>query len=441
MAVRPLDSGKVIHESAVQIEKIQLRAHEDKSYGAGSAVAGKSENLRWPRRVGAQGRARMSAVAAVPASAARVTIAQVGPVLQVRLTGEWSTSHPRPSWRAQLAGVPIQEPTPNRVVVALAEDLGEWDSSLLLYVLAIRRWCAEHGAECELGALPAAMRQLLEQFSLVTAQTRIAERDETFVADVGRVAQGSWTQGREITTFVGELVLSALALLRAPTRFRWRDCLAEMQQCGARALPIVSLISLLTGLILAYQSAVLMRQFGADIYVADAVGLAMVREMGALMAAVILAGRTGAAFAATLGNMRANEEIDALATLGLRPVDFLVMPRLLALGLMMPLLTIYASALGIIGGMLVALGLLDIPPSAYWVQTQSALDLSDLSTGVIKGATFGVLVGLAGCHRGLVAERSAAGVGQAATAAVVTSLLLIVIADAIYAVLFNLLGL
>jgi phospholipid/cholesterol/gamma-HCH transport system permease protein len=213
-----------------------------------------------------------------------------------------------------------------------------------------------------------------------------------------------------------------------------------MQQCGAMALPIVSLISLLTGLIMAYQSAVLMRQFGADIYVADAVGLVMVREMGAMMTAIILAGRTGAAFAATLGNMRAGEEIDALQTLGIRPVDFLVLPRLVALGLMMPLLALYANSLGILGGMLVSRGVLDIPPSAYWVETLTAIDLSDISTGLIKASAFGLLVGLAGCHSGLRAERSAAGVGRATTSAVVMGLLLIIVADALFAVTFNILG-
>jgi phospholipid/cholesterol/gamma-HCH transport system permease protein len=214
-----------------------------------------------------------------------------------------------------------------------------------------------------------------------------------------------------------------------------------MQQCGAMALPIVSLISLLVGLIMAYQSAILMRQFGADIYVADAVGLVMVREMGSMMTAIILAGRTGAAFAATLGNMKAGEEIDALTTLGIRPVDFLVLPRLVALAVMMPLLALYANALGIFGGLLVALGLLDIPPAAYWVQTQSAIDLSDVCTGLIKASAFGLLVGLAGCHCGLRADRSAEGVGRAATSAVVMGLLFIIVFDALFAVVFNVFGL
>jgi phospholipid/cholesterol/gamma-HCH transport system permease protein len=214
-----------------------------------------------------------------------------------------------------------------------------------------------------------------------------------------------------------------------------------MQQCGAMALPIVSLISFLVGVTLAYTGALVLRQYGGDIYVADLIGMAMVREMGAMMTAVVLAGRTGAAFAATLGNMKANEEIDALETLGIPAVNFLVLPRLLALGIMMPLLALYANALGILGGMAVSKTVLAIPPTAYWVEMLTIVGLGDVSVGVIKAIAFGLIVGLSGCLRGLQAERSAAGVGRAATSAVVTAILLIIVADAVFAVLFNVVGL
>jgi phospholipid/cholesterol/gamma-HCH transport system permease protein len=206
------------------------------------------------------------------------------------------------------------------------------------------------------------------------------------------------------------------------------------------SLPIVSLISFLVGLTLAYQAAVELRQFGADIFIADIVGLSVVREMGPMMAAVILAGRTGASFAATIGNMRANEEIDALEVLGISAIDFLVIPRLLALGIMMPLLTLYANCIGILGGMVVAGGVLQISPAAYWIETQSSIDLTDLGTGLLKATTFGLLIGLSGCMRGLQSERSAEGVGKATTSAVVTAILLVIVADALYAVLFHALG-
>jgi phospholipid/cholesterol/gamma-HCH transport system permease protein len=356
--------------------------------------------------------------------------------LLVELQGAWRITETRPSWPALLEASG-QEPVRVKLVWGA---LADWDSALLLFVFEVRQWCRAKEVHCDLTDLPDALQKLLQQLQVVN-ETRLAvDRSHNFLTMVGLAAQDVWGKTKEIATFVGECVISATVLVKKPHKFRWRDCLDEMQQCGAMALPIVSLISLLVGLIMAYQSAVLMRQFGADIYVADAVGLVMVREMGAMMTAIILAGRTGAAFAATLGNMKAGEEIDALQTLGIRPVDFLVMPRLLALGVMMPLLALYANGLGILGGMAVSLGLLDIPPSAYWVQTQTAIDLSDILTGLIKASAFGLLVGLAGCHSGLRAERSAAGVGRAATSAVVTGLLLIIVSDAVFAVMFNILG-
>lgn len=355
--------------------------------------------------------------------------------LVVELRGTWRITEPRPAWAA------LRGDLAARRVKLKWGKLESWDSALLLFVFEVRQWCRVQGAYCDLSDLPVALQKLLGQL-LVVNETKVNfERANDFLSTVGFAAQDVWAKTREIATFVGECVLSATALAKTPKKFRWRDCLDQMQQCGAMALPIVSLISLLVGLIMAYQSAILMRQFGADIYVADAVGLVMVREMGSMMTAIILAGRTGAAFAATLGNMKAGEEIDALTTFGIRPVDFLVLPRLVALAVMMPLLALYANALGIFGGMLVALGLLDIPPTAYWVQTQSAIDLSDVCTGLIKASAFGLLVGLAGCHRGLRADRSAQGVGQAATSAVVMGLLLIIIFDAVFAVVFNIFGL
>ena len=359
-----------------------------------------------------------------------------GGAVAVTLGGVWKVTAAQPDWFPD--GLAVK---PSALRIALAADLGEWDSSLLLFIHEVRNWAKAEGVACELGALPEGMRTMLAQFTQACDQVKPEDHTRNFVTVVGVAAEDVWAKIREIARFVGECVLSMVFLAKNPHKFRFRDCLDEMQQCGAMSLPIVSLISLLVGLIMAYQSAILMRQFGADIYVADAVGLVMVRELGAMMTAMILAGRTGAAFAATLGNMRANDEIDALETLGIRPVDFLVMPRLIALGLMMPLLALYANCLGILGGMLVSLGLLDIPPQAYWVETMTAIDLSDISTGVIKASVFGVLVGLAGCHRGLLADRSAAGVGQAATSAVVMGLLLIIIADAFFAVAFNVLGL
>jgi phospholipid/cholesterol/gamma-HCH transport system permease protein len=357
-----------------------------------------------------------------------------GDVLEITLSGVWRITDSRPSW-TQLLGK--SQPA---VVRLRADDLQRWDSSLLLFVFEVHQWCRTSGARCELDQLPEKIRALLTQLSASHESSVPLDRSQNFFAAVGTATMDLSKKTKEISEFVGECVIGAVRVVKSPHKFRWRDCIFEMQQCGAMALPIVSLISFLVGVTLAYTGALVLRQYGGDIYVADLIGMAVVREMGAIMTAVVLAGRTGAAFAATLGNMKANEEIDALETLGISSVDFLVLPRLVALGVMMPLLTLYADALGILGGMAVGAGVLDIPPTAFWVEMGTIVGLSDVSVGVIKAVSFGLIVGLSGCLRGLQAERSAAGVGRAATSAVVTSILLIVVFDAVFAVLFNVVG-
>ena len=241
-------------------------------------------------------------------------------------------------------------------------------------------------------------------------------------------------------TFVGESVQAFGALLRGKARFRGTDLALVLQDVGPAALPIVTLISFLVGLILAFVGAVQLEQFGAQIYVANLVGLAMAREMGAMMAGIIMAGRTGAAFAAQLGTMQVNEEIDAFKTLGIQPMEFLVLPRMLALMLMMPLLTIYANIVGILGGAVVGVTMLDLGATQYFNQTQAALGTEDFAVGLFKGSVFGVLIAIAGCMRGMQSGRSSAAVGVAATSAVVTGIVFIIVTDGIFAVVFNALG-
>jgi phospholipid/cholesterol/gamma-HCH transport system permease protein len=371
---------------------------------------------------------------AVPMQA-RAETASSGEVLVVRLGGAWRITDRLPAWRKVLDG---QRPHAVRLEIA---ELEQWDSSLVRFVGEVEAWCASVSARCDSSALPEPVRKLVAQMAQAQQERRPAAGVPNLLAVVGLAAGGLWRQARELVDFIGECTLSAIGVLRRPGRFRWRDCLYEMQQCGAMAVPIVSLSSFLVGLTLAYTGAIILRQFGGDIWVADIVGLSTFREMGAVMTGVVLAGRTGAAFAAQLGNMKAGEEIDALETLGIPPVEFLVLPRLLALTLMTPLLAMYANCLGVIGGMVVSAGLLEIPPSAYWIETRTVIDLSDVSVSLIKSVSFGTLIAVAGCLRGLQADRSAAGVGRAATSAVVTGILLIILADALFAVLFNVLGL
>ena len=372
-------------------------------------------------------------MSAVPTHA-RAEATLEGETLVVNLGGTWRITEPLPVWARVLGG---RRP---RAVRLRMEGIEHWDSSLVRFVYEVRGWCRTAGAPCDTAALADTVRKLVEQLSSAQEQRPAPGRAPNPLTDLGLAATALWRQTSDFAGFVGECTLSALGLLRRPGRFRWRDCFSEMQQCGAMAVPIVSLSSFLVGLTLAYTGAIILRQFGGDIWVADIVGLSTFREMGAVMTGVVIAGRTGAAFAAEIGNMKTGEEIDALETLGIAPVDFLVMPRLVALTLMTPLLTLYANALGILGGMVVASGVLEIPPSAYWVETQTTIDLSDVSVSLVKSAVFGMLVAVSGCLRGLQADRSAAGVGRAATSAVVTSILLMIVADAIFAVLFNVLG-
>ena len=241
-------------------------------------------------------------------------------------------------------------------------------------------------------------------------------------------------------TFFGQVLLSAAAGAAGRWRFRAKDLGRVTADCSARAVPIVTVVNVLVGAILAFVGAVQLVKFGAGIYVADLVGIAVAREMAAIITAVVMAGRTGAAFAAELATMQANEEVDALEVLGLSPVDFLVLPRVLALLLMMPLLYVYGCITGLIGGMVVAAGMLDISPTAYISRSFVALSWEHLAIGVSKSFVFGALIGLIGCYCGLYAQRNAAGVGVATTSAVVTSIVAIIVLDAVFAVCANALG-
>jgi phospholipid/cholesterol/gamma-HCH transport system permease protein len=366
---------------------------------------------------------------------------------RVRLSGDWQITGSLPSW-PQLAGqmpgcdggggVPSAAPAP-----ALAFDMtgvGAWDTSLVLFVNTARQWCGRQGVRFSTAGLSPKVLALLGDVAKAEVKTTVADHYRDIPTETGMATLRIIDLSSQICRFIVECARSAFWLAAHPGKLRWRDCVFEMQQCGVMGLPIVGLISFLTGVILAYVASTILRQYGADIFVADFVSLVMVREMGAMMTGVVLAGRTGAAFAAQIANMKAGEEIDALMTLGVRPVDFLVIPRILALGVMMPLLALYSNALGILGGMVIAMVVLDIPASAYWVEMLTVIDLSDIGTGLIKAVTFGMIVGMAGCLRGLQARRNAAGVGRAATSAVVTAILFIIISDAIFAVLFNFLG-
>ena len=257
---------------------------------------------------------------------------------------------------------------------------------------------------------------------------------------VGQQARRSAAQAARTLEFVGEVMQALGRLLRGRSALRWADLAWQLDQTGPRSVPIVALVVGLVGVILAYMGAAQLQLFGAQSYIADLVSVGVVREIAALMTGVILAGRVGAAFAAQLGSMQANEEIDALRTLGIDPVDHLVLPRLLAMLLVAPLLTAMAALVGLCAGWAVAVAVFDIPPMEYLTRSQQAVTATHLAIGLFKGTVYAMLVALAGCRQGLAAGRSAQAVGQATTAAVVQAIVWIVAAASALTIMFQRLG-
>jgi phospholipid/cholesterol/gamma-HCH transport system permease protein len=322
-----------------------------------------------------------------------------------------------------------------------ASRITEWDSGLVTFVLNVLSEAAKAGIDTVRAGLPEGVQRLVALAQAVPErQTGRNDSRPPWLARIGAGAIGTATALTVGLTFVGESLLAFGAFFRGRARFRTSDLFLVIQDCGPRALGIVTLISFLIGLILAFVGAVQLQQFGASIFVANLVAIAMTREIGCIMTAIVMSGRTGAAFAAQLGTMNTNQEIDALSTLGISPMEFLVLPRMLALIGMMPLLTVYSDLVGILGGAVVGIGMLGLGPVQYFEQTRDAVHVSDFLIGIAKSAVFGVVVALAGCLRGMQSGRSAAAVGLAATSAVVTSIVLLIVLDGMFAVILNVLG-
>jgi phospholipid/cholesterol/gamma-HCH transport system permease protein len=352
------------------------------------------------------------------------------------------------SWKIRMGIPPINnlqneiESNPNiKQIVIDTQEITDWDSGLLTFLIKANDYCSQKNNTINTAGLPEGVKRLLEIATAVPEKETHTEKvPDPLLSRVGAQTIEVVHASREILDFIGEASLALLRFLVGKARFRRSDLGLIIQDCGAQALPIVSLISFLVGLILAFMGAVQLKLFGAQIYVADMVGIAMVREMGAMMTGIIMAGRTGASFAAQLGTMQVNEEIDALTTLGISPMEFLVLPRMLALILMMPLLTLYSNLMGILGGFLVGVGMLDLTPMQYFQETRVAVDLTNISLGVFKSVVYGIMIALAGCLRGMQCGRSASAVGAAATSAVVSAIVLIVVSCGLFAILTNALG-
>jgi phospholipid/cholesterol/gamma-HCH transport system permease protein len=360
--------------------------------------------------------------------------------LQINLAGAWHMTAGLPPV-ANVEQALATTPAPHQVSFD-TRQLGGWDSALLIFLTKVAELCAQHGIRADRSGLPSGVQRLLDLADAVPERkgARSESTRPSVLARIGGGALALLAEADAFLAFLGQTVVAFGALLRGRARFRAADLLLYIQEAGADALPIVTLISFLVGIIMAFVGAVQLQKFGAAIYVADLVGIAVVREMGAMMTGIVMAGRTGAAFAAQLGTMKVTQEVDALATMGISPLEFLVLPRAIALCVMMPLLCLYANLIGILGGAVIGTGMLGLSLPVYFTELFHAVSIGDLVGGVFKASVYGVLIAIAGCLRGMQCGSSASAVGDAATSAVVTGIVLIITACGTFAFTFYVLG-
>lgn len=370
---------------------------------------------------------------------ARIAIRREAAEWQLVLTGDWLLRGQRPDFEPIETALVAE---PRAAVMSFdVNGLGEWDSALLIYVRGCLERAQACGVRCVLDGLPDGVHNLVRLSLAVPRAAPVADVEPPdALSQVGHGVIGLLRGLERYCVFVGQLLLALVAWLRGRSPLRRKDFFVLLQSTGALALPIVCLLSFLTGLIIAFIGVIQLQKFAADIYVADLVGVAMTRELGAVMVGVIMAGRTGAAFAAQIGSMQVNEEVDALSCFGISPMQVLVLPRVLALVLMMPLLCVCADLVSILGGMVVAVSISDVSVLQYFNQVENAVGLNDFFGGIFKSAVFGLIIALAGCYRGLNCGQDATSVGLAATSAVVTAITWMVVADALFAVSFHVLG-
>lgn len=359
--------------------------------------------------------------------------------LLIKLSGDWRISAGLLSVSevdSQLKG----HPDTAQINFTISQEL-RWDSGFISFLLQLIRVCDQKKIQVAREGLPQEAQKLLAMALKVHEKNVPSSKvRETFLEELGEDVFKISESLRSGLDFLGDIAVSLGRLVTGKSYFRPDDFMLLVQRCGVDTLLLVSLISLLVGMILAFVGSIQLKMFGAQIFISDIVGIAMVRVLSAVMTGIIVSGRIGASFAAELGMMQANEEIDALKTLGVSPVEFLVIPRVLALVLMMPILTIYADLIGVLGGFVISVWMLHLNPVEYLNHTQQAVKLSYIWIGLIHCVVFGVIIAVAGCLRGMKCERSASGVGRATTSAVVTGITGIVIATAIITFICQILG-
>jgi phospholipid/cholesterol/gamma-HCH transport system permease protein len=353
---------------------------------------------------------------------------------QLHFSGHWLLDQACPS--IGLLQASLLKLGPSKLQLTLNEDF-QWDSLFMSRLYQCQQFCQAQGIKLDVSQLPASALQLLK-VSTAVAPVESREVEGANIFNVARLKL-AMNEFIDFTRFIGDVTIALGRLIKGQANTRWEDFFYFVQQGGPNAIGIISLVSLLVGMILAYLGLIQLRLFGAEVYVANLVTIGMVREMGALMTAVVMAGRTGAAYAAQLGTMQVNEEIDAITTLGISPIEFLVLPRMLALVCVMPLLCLFSDVIGLIGGAIVATGM-DITFNQYLSQSQDAISGNDIFAGLFKSLVFAVLIALAGCKAGIQSGRNSAAVGKATTTAVVTAIVYLIIADAGLNIIYDKVG-
>lgn len=369
----------------------------------------------------------------------QVSVRREKDLLSVEVGGSWRMGARRPEDAAAALREAADPRT--RALRLSARDLGEWDTSLLAFFVQLIKTAEAKGVEADVSALPDGLRRLIGLAFAVRPKEgsgRSREQEGVF-ARIGDGVLKIFPDTLDFLSFLGETVSAVCSLIVGRSRMRSQDFIAAMHECGVQALPIISVTTLLFGLILAFVGAVQLTQFGAQIYVAGLVGIGMLRVMSAVMVGIVMSGRVGASYAAMIGTMQVNEEVDALSTLGISPVDFLVLPRTLALTFMVPLLTVYADVMGVLGGYFVGVFMLGLNPLEYVNATANMVSFKHGLIGIAYGTVFGVIVAVVGCYQGMRCGRSAQAVGLATTKAVVQSLVGIIVATAVITVICNVL--
>jgi phospholipid/cholesterol/gamma-HCH transport system permease protein len=360
--------------------------------------------------------------------------------LLLTFAGPWHLKQDVPS--ATIVCSELQSAPKVQRVTFDTSRLTSWDSGLIAFLVKTSEFCRASGIEQDREGLAKGVRRLLELAEAVPEKkdAHSAATKAGIFERLGDTTIGYGLSIGEFLAFLGDLTVAFEHFVTGKARYRRVDLLEVIRDCGPNAVGIVALIAFLVGVILAFMGAVQLSQFGASIYVADLVGIGMTRDMGAIMAAIIMSGRTGAAFAAKLGTMKVTQEIDALTTMGIAPMEFLVLPRVLALVLMMPLLGVFADFFGIAGGMFVGIGMLGLSARSYVQETFATLTLTNFFGGLFKVTVYGLLIATAGCLRGFQCGNSSSAVGDATTQAVVMSIIMVVVACGLFAVVFNIIG-